>query len=97
VGSPLDLSSPDPAYDQRKIASFHRREAHYFRLQAQELSERVLVYESLFGPDSEWVKGARLLARFYEESAEEQERLASSHLGLADHKRSGPRAKPLSP
>ena len=55
---PLDLTSPNPASDQRKIANYYSREAEFFRLKADELSQRIVVYEGLFGPDSEWVKGA---------------------------------------
>lgn len=96
-GEPLDLTSPDPASDQRKIANFYSREADFFRLKADELSQRIEVYESLFGPDSEWVNGARLLKRFYKDSAEEQERRASSHLGLVGQERSTHRARSVLP
>ena len=94
---PLDLTSPDPASDQRKIANYYSREADFFRLKAEELSQRIVVYEGLFGPDSEWVKGTRLLERFYKDSAEEQERRASSHLGLAGQERSAPHVRSVSP
>jgi len=94
---PLDLTSPDPASDQRKIANYYSREAEFFRFKADELSQRIVLYEGLFGPDSEWVKGARLLEQFYKDSAEEQDRRASSHLGLAGQERSAPRARSVSP
>jgi hypothetical protein len=41
-----------------------------------------VVYERLFGPESEWVTGARLLAQYYEEAAHEAEQLARRHLKL---------------
>lgn len=79
---PLDLTSVDPAVDQSKIAGYHSQEAVFFRLKAYEISQQVAAYEDLFGPDSEWVKGARLLVHFYEDAAAEQDRLASMHLEL---------------
>ncbi|MGA6828873.1 hypothetical protein ACO9S2_14845 [Nitrospira sp. NS4] len=95
---PLDLASPDPTYDQTKIAAYYSREAAFFRLKSQEFAQRVLVYEGLFGTNSEWVKGARLLERYYEDAAQEQERLANLHRGLAGHEqRLVPRARPTNP
>ncbi len=76
---PLDLASQDPSANQALIADYHRREAAFFKLKAGELRERAVLYENLFGRDSDWVTGARLLAQFYEESAAEQERLAAYH------------------
>lgn len=81
--APLDLTSSDPAHDQLKLASYHSREALFFRLQAEALSQRVAVYERLFGRQSEWVSGARLLVQFYEGAASEEERLAGWHLDIA--------------
>src|SRR5215203_743879 len=66
---PLDLSATTPAYEQSKTSAYHAHEGTFFRLKAQELHRRSLVYGELFGPDSDWVQGARLLARFYEQSA----------------------------
>lgn len=98
ASAPLDLTSPDPNYDQNKIAGYYSREAVFFRLKAHEFAQRVLVYEGLFGVDSEWVKGARLLAQFYEDAAQEQDRLAGLHLGLAGHEqRPVPQVRPTIP
>lgn len=85
--APLDLTSLDPAQDQWKIAGYHSREATLLRVNAEELSQRVVAYERLFGRDSEWVTGTRLLVQFYEDAAKEQERLAGRHLDLAGHGR----------
>jgi hypothetical protein len=82
-GTPLDLTSLDSSQDQQKIATYHRREAVLFRLKAEEAAERLVVYERLFGPESEWVAGVRLLVQFYEDAAKEQERQADWHLGIA--------------
>jgi hypothetical protein len=56
--------------------------ARVSRQQAEALTHRAVVYEQLFGRESEWVSGTRLLAQFYEEEAREAERLADLHLEL---------------
>lgn len=73
---PLALDSHDPSHDGRTIATYHSNQAKTFRKKAEDVSEQAAAYERLFGPDSEWVLGARLLARYYEEEAEETERSA---------------------
>jgi hypothetical protein len=95
--APLDLSSPDPSQDQWKIASYYSREAVLLRLKADELAERVAVYERLFGPDSEWVAGTKLLVEFYRNAAQERERLADMHLELAANGRRSRAGAPASP
>jgi hypothetical protein len=50
---------------------------------AEDLSEQAAAYERLFGRDSDWVTGARLLAEYYEEEAKEKHRLAARYLGTA--------------
>ena len=76
----------DPSQDQWKIAEFYSREATSLRQKAEELFARTLVYERLFGSNSDWVAGTRLLAQSYEEAAREHERLADKHFGLASTK-----------
>ncbi len=78
----LDLNTDDPKQDQNKIAGFYAHEATRLRQMAQEHFHRVAVYERLFGPDSDWVEGTRLLAQSYEAAAQEQERTAARHQGL---------------
>ena len=51
---------------------------------AQDYHHRVAVYERLFGPQSDWVEGTRLLAESYEAAAQEQERIAARHQRLQD-------------
>ena len=80
--APLDMAAIDPGQDQEKIAAYYRQEAVVSRQQAEELTHRAVVYERLFGPESEWVTGARLLAQYYEEAAREAEQLARRHLKL---------------
>ncbi len=79
----LDLRTNDPRQDQGKIAAFHAHEAVRLKQMAQDQLHRATVYERLFGQDSDWVKGARLLAQSYADAAEEQERTAERHQGVA--------------
>lgn len=79
---PLELTTLDQSQDQEKIAAYYRHEAAVARQQAEELNHRAMVYERLFGPESEWVSGTRLLAQFYEEAAREAEQLAQRHLKI---------------
>jgi hypothetical protein len=85
--APLTLTSLEPTADQRKIAEYYRQEALSFRLKARELAERIAAYQDLFGADSDWVNGARLLAQFYEHSAIDQDHQALMHLSIADDTR----------
>lgn len=78
----LDPVSREPDQDHWAIASYYSRQAAMSRQQVEELTHRAVVYEGLFGPDSEWVTGTKLLLRFYEEAAREQDRLADLHLEL---------------
>ena len=78
--APLDLISEDPAHDQRLIAAYYEKEAATLRQKAALVSEQAAAYALLFGPDSEWASGARLLAEFYHSKADERSRLASQHL-----------------
>lgn len=80
--APLDMTALNPGHDHRKIAAYYRHEAVVSRQKAEEATHRAVVYEQLFGRESEWVTGARLLAQFYGEAAREEERLARRHLEL---------------
>jgi hypothetical protein len=64
LAAPLDMTTLNPGYDHGKIAAFYRHRAVVSRQQAEELSHRAVVYARLFGPESEWVTGTRLLAQF---------------------------------
>lgn len=81
--SPRDLSTMDPFQDQREIAVYYGLEAARLHRKAEELTDRAAAYELLFGPDSDWVRGTRLLAQFYKETAKEQERMATRHINLS--------------
>lgn len=78
----LDMTSLNPGQDHGKIVTYYRHEAVVARQQAEALTNRAAVYERLFGRESDWVTGARLLAQFYDEAAREQDRLADLHLEL---------------
>lgn len=85
----LHTASHDPSQDHLKIASYYAREAARSREKAEELANRVVVYERLFGRESDWVAGTQLLAQFYEEAAREQDRQTNLHRELADKRSSG--------
>jgi hypothetical protein len=66
--------------DQDLIASYYQEEAFRLRHQADELDVRREIYERMFGPESDWVSGARLLAQSYRFAADDYDRLAKEHL-----------------
>jgi len=78
----LDLTTSNPAQDHTTIAGYYSRGAARFRQAAEELSARTTLYEQLFGPESDWVTGTRLLTQSYEDQAKELERKAREHLDL---------------
>lgn len=73
----------DTAEDQWRIAEYYSREAADFRQKVEDLHARALIYTRLFGAESEWVRGTRLLAQSYQDAAFEHERLAEQHMMLA--------------
>ncbi|MBS0171310.1 MAG: hypothetical protein JSR62_13230 [Nitrospira sp.] len=93
----LDLRTDDPRQDQGKIAALHAHEAARLKQKAQDQLHRATVYERLFGHDSDWVKGARLLAQSYTDAAEEQERTAERHQGVARDGRLSQTVRPAVP
>jgi len=90
----LDLEPTDPAQDHRKIATCYSSEAGTLQQMSKAMVDRIAVYERLFGPNSDWVAGTRLLAQSYEEAAKDYERKASEHLELANDGRPSPLARP---
>ena len=76
----FELDSFHPSADQRLIARYYQEEALRFRQQADEFDARAQMYERMFGPDSDWVSGAKLLAQSYRLAAEDRERLGQEHL-----------------
>ncbi|HEY6262475.1 MAG TPA: hypothetical protein VIW47_12830 [Nitrospiraceae bacterium] len=79
----LDPVSRDLGQDHGAIASYYTREAALSRQQVEELTDRAVLYEGLFGRESDWVTGTKLLVQFYREMALEQDRLAEMHLKLS--------------
>jgi hypothetical protein len=86
AGAPLELSTLEPSPAQAKIAEYHFREAAMMHQKSEELLERARLYEGLFGADSDWVSGSRLLAQSYEEDARSLTDLGQKHLRLADER-----------
>jgi len=80
--APLEMTTLNPGDDHQTIARHYLHEARLSRQQVEELSNQAVVYERLFGQESDWVSGTRLLVQFYQEVAREQDRLAELHMRL---------------
>ena len=83
AGTELELTTLDRTQDQGKVAEFYGQEAARLRYMARDLADRVTVYEHVFGQDSDWVKGARLLAQSYLDAARDHEVKAERHHQLS--------------
>jgi hypothetical protein len=79
----IEMTSFDPSHDQMAIAGYYRDGAMDMREKAASLAESAVRYEQLFGPQSDWVSGARQLSQYYAAAAQEQERLANAHAEIA--------------
>lgn len=90
---PLTLDAHDSSHDGRKIAAYHANQAETLRKKAEDIFQQAAAYERLFGTESEWVAGARLLSQYYEEEAKEQEQLALRYRRALGHQhsQSGPK------
>lgn len=86
-GASYELSTFDAAADQWAIANYHSQEATRLQQKSDELYARAFMYERLFGADSEWVTGTRLLAQSYVDAAQDQARRAEQHVSLAEGRR----------
>jgi hypothetical protein len=91
----FDLVSFHPSIDQRAIARYYHEEAVRYRRQADELDTRGDMYERMFGSDSDWVTGAKLLAQSYRLAADDRDRLAREHLDAG--RNASPSASALRP
>lgn len=78
--TPIGLTSFDPGEEQIAIARYYQQEAERYRQRGEEALSQAVVYERLFGAESDWVKGARLLAESYFVTAEQHDELAEQHL-----------------
>ncbi|THJ23919.1 MAG: hypothetical protein CAF45_006225 [Nitrospira sp. CG24E] len=79
----IEMTSFDPSQDQAAIVGYYREAAMDLREKAAGYAESAVRYEHLFGPESDWVSGARKLSQYYAESAQELERLAEAHAKVA--------------
>lgn len=79
----IDMTSFDPSQDQMAIVGYYRGQARDLREKAASLDESVVRYERLFGPQSDWVSGARQLSQYYAAAAQDLERLAEAHAEVA--------------
>ncbi len=79
----IEMTSFDASHDQMAIAGYYRDGAMDMRRKAASLAESAVRYEHLFGPQSDWVSGARQLSQYYTAAAQEQERLANAHAEIA--------------
>jgi len=82
----IDTTSFGPSQDQMAIAGYYRDQAMVLKEKADAIAESAVRYEHLFGPESDWVSGARQLSRYYAVAAQDLERRAEA---LADAARTG--------
>lgn len=87
---PIEMTSFDPSQDQAAIVGYYRNEAMDLREKAAEHAESAIRYERLFGPQSDWVSGARQLSQYYATAAQDLERLVEAHEKVA---RGGPQRR----
>jgi hypothetical protein len=74
----IDTTSFGPSQDQIAIANYYRSEAMVLKEKAAAIAESAVRYEHLFGPQSDWVSGARQLSRYYAVAAQDLERRAEA-------------------
>jgi hypothetical protein len=75
----LDFYTIQTPEERRAASEYFQNQAVRFRQQANEMAERAETYRQLFGEDSEWVNGTRLLSEYYEREAQERERRAAQY------------------
>jgi hypothetical protein len=83
----IDLDSFDPSHNQTEIANYYRNQAVAMREKAGAQATAAVRYEALFGPEADLVSGAKSLAHYYEQTAQELERVAQAHEAVARNKR----------
>ncbi|HEV8328317.1 MAG TPA: hypothetical protein VGQ08_12615 [Nitrospiraceae bacterium] len=79
----IDTTSFGPSQDQMAIAGYYRSEAKALEEKAAALAESAVRYEHLFGPESDWVSGARQLSKYYAVAAQDLERRAEAYADAA--------------
>ena len=75
----VDTISFGPSQDQQTIAGYYRDEAMALKEKAALIAESAVRYEQLFGPQSDWVSGARQLSQYYAVAAQDLERRAQAY------------------
>lgn len=75
----LDFNAPETTADRRALSEFYKKEAIMLRQKADEMAQRATAYRPLFGEESDWVAGARLLGEYYRQEAEDRQRLADEY------------------
>lgn len=83
----IDLDSFDPSHNQTEIANYYRNQAVAMREKADAQATAAVRYEALFGPEADLVSGAKSLAHYYEQTAQELERVAQAHQAVDQTKR----------
>lgn len=83
----IDLDSYDPSHNQTEIATYYRNQAVAMREKAGAQATAAVRYEGLFGPEADLVSGAKSLAHYYEQTAQELERVAQAHETVDRNKR----------
>ena len=75
--------SVDQLQDQIAIVGYYRAEAMVLKEKAAAIAESAVRYEQLFGPQSDWVSGARQLSQYYAVAAQDLERRADAYAEAA--------------
>lgn len=75
----VDTASFGPSQDQQAIVGYYRAEAMVLKEKAAAIAESAVRYEQLFGPESDWVSGARQLSQYYAVAAQDLERRADAY------------------
>jgi uncharacterized protein YceK len=78
----IDMGSFDPTYDQKAIARYYWNQAIAMREKAKAQATAAARYEALFGAEADLVSGAKSLAHYYEQTAQELERVAQAHAAV---------------
>ena len=79
----IGTTSVDQLQDQMAIAGYYRAEATVLKEKAAAIAESAVRYEQLFGPQSDWVSGARQLSQYYAVAAQDLERRADAYAEAA--------------
>jgi hypothetical protein len=82
----IEMDSYDPSHNQTEIANYYRNQAVAMREKADAQATAAVRYEALFGPEADLVSGAKSLAHYYEQTAQELERVAQTHEAVARNK-----------